>query len=401
VIVARGLVAFYFSARTVLGEARRAALAMTFLAATWGMGWLVHTGGFDTTLTATMCCLYVWADSRALTRQGTADYIVLGIVTGFGVLASYAFLVLPFAMSVALALVPELRKGLRLVPLLPAAAISLAIVMPYFVFAPDALTSIASAGRLSALQDYATALVVFALPAAPLFLVLYPRMSSSPSPTAALWLRMFHYTMAAGLITGALAALLIPRADANALAFPVLLPLPLYLFLRAPSGAEGMASADRRFALAVLACVIVAIAARVIVYKTYAAHCIRCPEYWPLSRYADTFRQAGFYQGTVVAPDPGLAGNLKLIFPEERVVSPQAPALRFGPPVPGECLIVWPGEGNIPPRLRAYVESTYGAKLAERAVQGDVESKLLTSAGHLARMNFLILAQGACDHPRG
>jgi hypothetical protein len=75
--------------------------------------------------------------------------------------------------------------------------------------------------------------------------------------------------------------------------------------------------------------------------------------------------------------------------------------LRFGPPVPGECLIVWPGEGNIPPRLHAYVESTYGAKLQDRALQGDVEAKLLTASGHLFRMNFLILAQGTCDHPRG
>ena len=122
-------------------------------------------------------------------------------------------------------------------------------------------------------------------------------------------------------------------------------------------------------------------------------------EYLPMARYADSFRQAGFLSGTIAAPEPGLAGNLRQQFPDARVVTPQAPAKTFGPPVAGECLIVWQGGGNIPPRLRDYVTATYGARLQDRAVQGDVEAALLKGKGPLQRMNFLILAQGACDHP--
>ena len=54
----------------------------------------------------------------------------------------------------------------------------------------------------------------------------------------------------------------------------------------------------------------------------------------------------------------------------------------------------------MPQRLRAYVEATYGAKLQERAMQGDVEAALLQGKGRRARMNFLILADGACDRPK-
>ena len=402
IFVAVGLIAFFFAARNVLDDTRRAALAMLFLAATLGMGWLVHLGSFQTTLMATTCCAYLWADTRALTRQGTVDYLVLGIVTGLGALASYSFLVLPFAMTVALGLVPELRRRLRPVPLVPAAVIALFIVAPVLTFMPDGARGTAHAQPLSALRDLVLALVVFALPAAVIFLALNPRVTFSVPTERPPWLRFFRYTMAAALFAAAAVALLFPAVDAKALAFPVLLPLPLYLFLRVQSAPpKEDTHADKWFALAVLACVAIAIAARVWVYETQAAHCLRCREYWPMPRYADTFHQAGFYDGTVVGADAGLAGNLKLVFPSERVVTPLAPALRFGPPVPGECLIVWPGNGNIPQRLRSYVENTYGAKLQDRAMQGDVEARLLTRNGHLERMNFLVLAQGACDRPRG
>jgi hypothetical protein len=61
---------------------------------------------------------------------------------------------------------------------------------------------------------------------------------------------------------------------------------------------------------------------------------------------------------------------------------------------------VWQGDGNVPQRLQTYVMQTYGARLEDRAMQGDVESTLLTSKTRKERMNFLILAQGACDRPR-
>lgn len=399
-----GLMAFFAAARTVLGDIRRSGLATFFLLATFGMGWLVQRMDLETVLLAAMCCLYLWADTRALMYQRTADYLVLGAVTGLGVLSSYVFLLLPFAMSVALVFTPELWARLRLLLLMPAAVVALIIIIPYFAFAPDAMTfSGAGTRALHVLRDLAISLVVFALPSLLIFAVLYRRTAMPPPPAQVdRWMRFFRIAMFAAAVTAVALILFFRPADARALAYPVLLPMPLYLFARKKLVyGDDTGRSDKYFVAAVAACVAIAIAARVWLYETRAHDCRHCAEYWPLARYADTFRQAGFLGGTIAAPDPALGGNLRLVFHDARVVTPDAPALRFGPPVSGECLVVWEGDGTVPQRLRAYVETTYGAKLKDRAVQGDVESALLASKGRLARMNFLILAQGTCDHPRG
>jgi 4-amino-4-deoxy-L-arabinose transferase-like glycosyltransferase len=206
-ILGIGVVAYFAAARRVIENARTAALAALFLLAAFGIGWLLHLGSFESSLLATMCALYLWADSRALVRETYLDYALLGAATGLGVLSSYVFLVLPFAMSVALALTPELRARLRLQPLLVAALVALAIVGPYFAFAPDALTVAASGNRMPALGEFAFALIAFALPAALLFVLLYPRaLAQIASPeTPPGWLRFLSITMAVAAIASAAA----------------------------------------------------------------------------------------------------------------------------------------------------------------------------------------------------
>jgi 4-amino-4-deoxy-L-arabinose transferase-like glycosyltransferase len=399
-IVGVGLVAYFAAARRMIADAGAAALSALFLLATYGVGWLLDFGSFESALLMAMCGLYLWADSRALMRATYVDYVLLGIVTGLGVLSSYGFLVLPFAMSVALVFVPELRARLRLQPLIVAAVVALAIVAPYFAFASGVFTSAANEARLASLRELVIALVVFALPAGLLFLVLYPRASRPLAATPQAWLRFLRISIAAAALISA-TTLLFAGGDPMAFAYPVLLPLPIYFFLRARlMYGETAETIGKQFALAVLACVIVGIGLRVWMYETRAHDCIHCAEYWPMPRYATAFRQAGFLQGTIAAPDAALAGNLRMSFPEERVVVPLVPAARFGPPVSGECLIVWEGDGPVPKALHDYVTQTYGAKLEARAMQGDVEATLLTSKDRRARMNFLILAQGACDRPR-
>jgi Dolichyl-phosphate-mannose-protein mannosyltransferase len=406
-VLALGLIAYFAAGRLMIGDTRRAGLAAFLLLATFGMGWLVHVGTLETVLLATLCAAYLWADVRALTRGSVGEHVVLGVVTGLGVLSSYVFLVLPFGMSVAAAVIPDLRTRLRLPPLALAAAVALVIVAPYAYFAPYAfagapLTPVPTA--VAILRAYAVALLVFALPAVLVFPALYPRAAKPlrDEDRAQIWLRFLKIAMLAVLIATAASMLLFHARDAKASwVYPVLLPLPIYLFLRAQLAyGSDTQQRDKRIAGAIVLCAIAVIAVRIWSYETHAATCRHCREYWPMPRYADAFRQAGFLDGTIVTPDAGLAGNLRLSFPDARVVTPQAPALTFGPPVPGECLVVWQGDGNVPQRLRTYVAQTYGARLEDRAMQGDVEATLLTSKTRKERMNFLILAQGACDRPR-
>ncbi|HEY1962821.1 MAG TPA: hypothetical protein VGG69_10415, partial [Rhizomicrobium sp.] len=259
------------------------------------------------------------------------------------------------------------------------------------------------ASELRIVSNFLIALVMFALLAIVIFPLLYPR-ACLPLPDDVQhrsWLRFYKIAMIAALVTGLAAALLFRGADSKeSWIYPVLLPLPVYLLLRAKLAYFDSEARDRKFMAFVIVCVVGAITARAVMYETGAKTYRNYVEYLPFARYADSFRQAGFANGTIAAPEPGLAGNLRLQFPDARVVTPQASAGTFGPPVAGECLIVWKGEGNVPARLRDYVVQTYGAKLQDRAMQGDVEAAPLKGKGPLLRMNFLILAQGACDHTR-
>jgi hypothetical protein len=326
-------------------------------------------------------------------------------VTGLGVLSSYVFLILPFAMSAALAFSPELRVRLRPMPLLAAATVAIVIVAPHFALAHNAVTfapSTPSPPPLAVFRDLAIALVLFAIPALLIFGVLYRRTAALfPRPSGESWMQFFRIAIFAAAVTALVLALYFRPADVKLWAYPVLMPMPLYLFARAKLAyGDNTDRIDKCFALAVAVCVVVGVAVRVWMYETRAHDCRYCAEYWPMPRYAATFRQAGFLGGTIAASDVALGGNLKLAFPDARVVTPEVPPSRFGPDVPGECLIVWEGDGPLPQRLHDFMSRDYGAKLQERAVQGDVEATLLTSKSRRVRMNFLILAEGACDHPR-
>jgi hypothetical protein len=403
-IVCVGLSAIYGAARLVLADVRHAAYAAFLLTAMYGFGWLLHDGRLETALLAAMLALYLWADLRTLARGSLFDHVVLGLVTGLGVLTSYIFLVLPFALSVGVALTPELRRRLRLGPLAIAAAVAVAIVAPYFAFAPAPLAASTSEhGGLSALRDVAIALVLFSLPGVAIFAAVYPR-ACLPLPREdreQMWLRLLKIAMLSALIVSAAAILLLkPQAGKIDWVYPVLLPLPLYLLQRAALASAEDRRRERLFLAAIAVCVVAVLGGRYVAYRLGAGNCKQCSEYWPMARYADSFRQAGFLSGTIAASDVPLAGNLRSAFPEARVVTPHVPAKIFGPPVVGECLVVWPGTGPVPSDLADYVKQTYGANLQQRALQGDIEAALVTGKGGLARMNFLILAQGACDKPR-
>ncbi|HEY1962937.1 MAG TPA: glycosyltransferase family 39 protein, partial [Rhizomicrobium sp.] len=296
-LVGIALTAYFAAARIVIGDGRRAALSAFFLMATFGMGWLVHIGRFETVLLAAMCALYLWADARALARGSVVDYVVLGLVTGLGVLSSYVFLIFVFAMSVAVALTPELRTRLKLQPLLIAAAIALAIVGLYLAFAWGARVGELAgkpASELRIVSNFLIALVMFALLAIVIFPFLYPR-ACLPLPDAVQhrsWLRFCKIAMIAALVTGLAAALLFRGADSKeGWIYPVLLPLPVYLLLRAKLAYFDSEARDRKFMGFVILCVVGAITARAVMYETGAKTYRNYVEYLPFARYADSFRQ--------------------------------------------------------------------------------------------------------------
>ena len=81
----------------------------------------------------------------------------------------------------------------------------------------------------------------------------------------------------------------------------------------------------------------------------------RCRSLTPFAGLSSGLQQAGFTRGTIVTDDLHLGGNLRIRFPQARVVEVTAPPGVFGPPTDGgQCMLVWntdPDRTTPPPRL--------------------------------------------------
>jgi hypothetical protein len=175
----------------------------------------------------------------------------------------------------------------------------------------------------------------------------------------------------------------------------VMLPLPIYLFLRARIAGVNDRN-NKIFAAIALVFALLAIVARFAIYQTHVKDCKECREYWPMQSYAQGFERAGFRQGTILAETYDLGGNLRAVFPQSRVVTPGYPVQVFGPPVAGPCLVVWEGDRKPPKNLTDYLAAHYGTTVKDAVSQGDVNATLLTSKTRRDTMNYILIQKGRC-----
>ncbi len=396
VLMLAGLLAYFQAARIVIRDTRLAGLATFGLLTTVVIGYMPHIDLMHTVLLATMLAAYLWADARALTQGRWGDYVLLGVVAGLGILSKYIFLVLPIAMAIGTAFVPRLRARVRIVPMLLAIVIALAIVAPYAWWAKTheyslfalAQTITKSSGPalnfvawLKGTGNLVVALAGFALPVAAVFPLLYWK---ACKPLTGLgdeedrdWLKLYGVAMLAGILIMWVAVFVVgTEAFKSRWMHQVLLPLPIWLFLRAKMAGPNE-RADRIFVWVALVFALAVFAARIAIFETDASHCKTCREYWPMQSYAKDFRNAGFLGGTILSPTYDLAGNLRGVFPEARVVTPGYPVAVFGPPVAGQCLIVWEGDGEMPKSARDYLTGPMGITPGPDASRGNVLAPLL------------------------
>ncbi len=401
VLMALGLLAYFGAARIVIRDTLSAALATLALLATFSMGYLPLVDKPQTVLLATMLAAYMWADARVLMRGTWLDHLILGVVTGFGILSGYIFLVLPLALGVGAALTPSLRVRLKPLPLLLAAIVAIAIVSPYALHAGSAAPASNSGSWMQGTGDLVFALATFALPVALIFPLLYwralrPLAGIQADPEDRAWLRAYAIALIAGLVIvlGAL-IFLAPETLKEGGPYAVMLLLPIYAFLRARI-AGGADRANKIFVACVGVFVLAVMGTRIAIYETHADNCKACREYWPMPTYADGLRQAGFQQGTILGATYDLAGNMRFRFPQSRVVTPGYPPNLFGPDPGGQCLVVWDGESDTPKATRDYLTDALHAKLTSASMRGDITAKLLTSKKRFATMSYILLPPGAC-----
>jgi hypothetical protein len=192
------------------------------------------------------------------------------------------------------------------------------------------------------------------------------------------------------LVALALHWLLVPVARATQfperLLQPALMILPIYLFTLVERGlATGgpPARAVRHYALALAAVAGVALAARIGAHTVGAAAYCRsvCRDLLPVGEIARQLRDAGFTgNGTVVVRDVHLGGNLRVQFPQARVMATGYPATTW-PRLAGngQCLAAWtdygiPGERQRAD-VRAYLVGQLGLPADAKGREGEVTAQ--------------------------
>lgn len=414
VLMGAGLVAYFAAARIMIRDTKLAGLATFALLTTFVMGYMPHIDLMHTVLLASMLAAFLWAAARVMSRGANGDYILLGIVMGFGLLSKYVFGILPVAFAIAVALTPRFRARVRLAPLLGAIVLAVLIVAPYAWWAASHEYSLFSLATkvthgtgaaidpldwLKGAGNLVLALIGFVVPAALIFPLLYwpackPLHGVGDEETRD-WLRVLEIAMIAGALM-MLAAVFFVGADSFKPRWmhQVAMPFAIWFFLRVKI-AGGSERAHRIFAVIALVFAVGVAVARVAIYETHGAHCKNCREYWPMKTYAEQLRRAGFNHGTILAPEYDLAGNLRYWFFDSRVVAPGFPRFAFGPPVPGPCLIVWEGDKPLPQDARDYLTNVLGGNLSKAVMRGDMEARLLTTK-RLDKMNYILLPDGSC-----
>jgi Dolichyl-phosphate-mannose-protein mannosyltransferase len=417
----------YLTARRLLRDPTLAALAAFSFTAIYVFGYYSH---HDLTHTATLSAFlaaswYVFVRLCETPKLGW--YLALGITFGLGTLGKWNFAIFAVALPLACLAHPGYRGLVLNWRIVPAALVAAAIALPPALWI---LSKGAAPG--DGMGD------VFAQQSGPLPLILAKGTASLalaalayPQPFLAIFLIVFGASAWAGLrraepsphlmqpvpdarliamvmaIALALHWPLVPIAGAThfpeRLMQPALLILPIWLFMLVERSGVPFARAAGNYALALAVVAVVALFTRVGLHAAGGDHCRRvCRDLLPVADIAAGLRSAGFAgKGTIVLRDMHLGGNLRLQFPDARVMDIGYPA-RVWPKASGtgQCLAIWTEyAGRVEEtraRVGAYLVKELGVARDAPRREGEVTAKLYRSKTRSYRLFY-----GLYEGPQG
>ncbi|HET7154358.1 MAG TPA: hypothetical protein VFI87_03210, partial [Hyphomicrobiaceae bacterium] len=200
--------------------------------------------------------------------------------------------------------------------------------------------------------------------------------------------------------------LLVPLARATdfdeRLLQPALLILPVYLFMLVErSGMPPRAMA--RYAAVIGGLVAAVFVVRVGLHAAGADYCRgACRALVPFPELAAGLRSAGFKgKGTIVVSDFHIGGNLRVQFPDARVMQIGYPSPVWPKPSgTGQCLAVWVGSGGTGARVRSQVDAYLAHELRVGADTARRESSVAATM-HGSKTRTYQLAYALYEAPQG
>lgn len=400
----------YFIGRRLFSRTATAVLAALSLWLTYPFAVSVHQGVTHSLLLSLLLAAAFLAFLRLEAHRHWAGYLLLGLLLGLGELAKYSFALYAAALALAALSLPRYRAVLLDRRILLMVFAGLLVVAPHGFWAWERLDVIQGAlggvGQQAAPSAYlprvasglaslASALVQFLFPLWLILLLTFPRafhpLKATPLSEP---LRLIGRVLAIGILLLALVVLLGGPVEIKARWMHVLLLLaPLYFFGRIEAAyGDRIAKPAYLVALFLLPALVIA---------AWAAQTYLAPQWHkatrfhaPYDRIANEIRATGFARGTIVANELHLAGNLRLFFPEARVVTP-AYAYYLPPPRPAEpCLLAWEGSAALPDALQTYL-SQHGQARAE-GMAAQAQAKYRYSETETMTVGYLLLPAGRC-----
>jgi 4-amino-4-deoxy-L-arabinose transferase-like glycosyltransferase len=419
-ILGAGWLVLYKLALDALPDPRLAALAAASYALIFKLIYEAQTELAHALLGATLIAVTLVVFAGLVRRPTTGRYLLLGVVFALGLLAKWNTGIFIVALLAAGLIRADLRArvldrrmalALLVMALLitPSAAwIALhwqAGTVAGVVYAtPPAETSTLSQ-MLAGFGAVLISALAFPEPFLVAFLALFATRLTRPSrPAGTIDARFLALVCGLGLVPF---VLMVPLAGVTS--FPerwmlvTLLPLPVVLFGFVRPGGLDPWRVRAFLGLAALA-VVAAMGVRIASAQLGAWSCNKCRTLIDFPAVAEALRQRGFERGTiVVAPDQfHLGGNLRLQFPDSRLIAPQSPLSTFPAPTEGgQCLLIRRGDSANPAgleaSLRGFAVEALGVPAGAAWQTGRVRVPIAGAGTTPYLVDFDLLSPGAGD----
>lgn len=397
----------FLSARRMLHDGRVAALAAFSLLLIPSFAWEALRDLTHSVLVAAMAALTLYATVRVWQEARTRDYALLGLALGLGALSKYSYALFAGALALAALTLPMGRRRFFDPRMLVGVGVAAAALAPHLAWLWEHWTEtmrfvkeearVTQSGIAAWGHGGASVLTNAAAFLSPLWLVwlmLFPqgyrRRGAAAQPGEARTLLPRYFLALAFLVALMIMAFGVTRFQERWLQ-PLLFLLPIFFFGRIP-GVALQARRLKRYARILIVVALLVMAGRagqMWLGPQFGSH---TRLHIPWAALAAQLRAAGFQDGTIVASEGLIAGNLRLQFPGVRVVSTQS--AEYVPPARGgQCLIAWDaGRGeSLPPALAQRLNAE---RLALASVQ--YASAELIPDGERYVLGYMLLA-GAGD----
>jgi 4-amino-4-deoxy-L-arabinose transferase-like glycosyltransferase len=406
----------FLAARMVLNDAYQAFLTTLSLWLIPQIAWESHRDLTHSVLVTSVSSGFFYVMVTLLHTGQTRHYLMLGLLLGLGALSKHSFLLFAAALFVAVLSQREERGRMLDRRILLVGALAALVVLPHFLwllehFHPGTSPTTRKLGLHGGMQSLMAigkglgkliwASVRFLTPFWLICLLAFPQLVTRRFAGATsrhqdrrtlerFFLMVFIILAAAVILFGV-------THFKDRWMQPFLFLAPLYVFVCLQQ-VDGIAPGRLRMFACVLAffgfIFLVALLAQAWVAPWFGMH---SRLHAPFAEVARHLRQAGFRQGTIMAETTFIGGNLRLLFPTSRVVTPEVlSGMSVKRQDTGQCLVVWDGDDRqpLPSPLRSFLEETLHSRLPSDQAPAYIDARLKRSEQRVFSIGFLLFPAG-------